>query len=102
METTSRWAIRRGGAGELVLPEPPTDIERGLYVKRHLKVLAAALIVASIGITYSLVRISLAIRWGEVLLVYSCYAALSFSVSLYSNYFTKDFDVDGHDAFVRS
>jgi cellulose synthase/poly-beta-1,6-N-acetylglucosamine synthase-like glycosyltransferase len=102
LETTSRWAIRRGGAGELVLPEPPTDIERGLYVKRHLKVLAAALIVASIGITYSLVRISLAIRWGEVLLVYSCYAALSFSVSLYSNYFTKDFDVDGHDAFVRS
>lgn len=86
----------------LGLPEPPTDRERTLYVKRRLSLLVFLSIASFAGITYGLVRLSLAMWWGPVLLAYCAAILLTFLLSLISNYSLVDFDLAAHDDFAAS
>jgi cellulose synthase (UDP-forming) len=88
--------------GAAVLPSPPSDAERVIYVRRHLGILGFMVSVAFVGITYGFVQLALSVRWAEVFLAYWCFVMLSFVVSLIANYFTRDFDVKVHDRAMAS
>jgi cellulose synthase (UDP-forming) len=84
------------------LPEPPTDGERLLYVKRHLVLLGVFVLLGFAGISYGIVRLTMSVSWAGIFLAWWCFAMLSFALSFFANYSGRDFDVTAHDEFVRS
>lgn len=85
---------------ETVVPRPPDDRERVTYVQRYLLVLTTASVLAFVGMAVSLVRFSMQGTWTMLYLVPVCFTVLYFVISLASNSFTRDWDVDRHDRFV--
>jgi cellulose synthase (UDP-forming) len=86
----------------MLLPSAPTNAERDWYAKRHLLVLTAASILAFTGMAVSMTRFALQGVFTVVFLVPIAFMIVYFVISLLSNSFTRDFDLDAHEALTRS
>jgi cellulose synthase (UDP-forming) len=86
----------------MLLPSAPTNTERDSYVERHLLVLTAASILAFTGMAVSLTRFALQGVFTVVYLVPIAFMIVYFVISLISNSFTRDFDLEAHEALAAS
>jgi cellulose synthase/poly-beta-1,6-N-acetylglucosamine synthase-like glycosyltransferase len=83
-----------------VLPEGPNNAERVTYVHRRIWWLLPLVIASFIGITYGFVRACLITGWFDPFLAYWAFVICSFLIAVPSNYFSRDFDLQKHDALV--
>ncbi len=88
--------------GPALLPTPPSDEERVLYVRREIWILLVALAAAFACLTYGFVRACLITGWYDVFLAYWAFVTVSFIISVPVNFFAKDFDLRGHDELVAT
>jgi cellulose synthase (UDP-forming) len=88
-------------AGAGLLPSPPTAEEKLAYVDRHLGYLTLVVLIG-----YSSIVVSQAImeaRYGTwVLAPWTAFTIIYLSVSLFSNFCGRDFDLSGHVAKVHA
>lgn len=85
-----------------MLPTPPDNAERNLYVTRHLTVLTMASILAFAGMAVSLTRFALQGSWTMLFLVPIAFMVVYFCISQLSNSFTREFDLAAHDRLVAT
>ncbi len=85
-----------------VLPSPPSDNEKYMYVERHLYVLLVSSIVSLGCLAISVAHLILISPWLRILIPYFAFLLIYYLMSLAVNLASRDFDLKTHKAMVAS
>jgi cellulose synthase (UDP-forming) len=88
--------------GHLVLPPPPSDQEKYIYVSRHLFVLLASSIVSLTCLTISQIHLVVIRQWLWIFVPYLAFILVYYLISLRVNLPSRNFDLKTHQAMIAS
>jgi cellulose synthase (UDP-forming) len=85
-----------------VLPSPPSDEEKYIYVERHLPVLLVSSIISLTCLTISQLHLVLIRHWLWILIPYLGFILVYYLISLRVNLPSRNFDLKTHRAIVAA
>ena len=88
--------------GQLILPEPPSDDEKYMFVERHLGVLLVSSVVSLSCLTVSVAHLVLIRPWLWILVPYFSFLLIYYLLSLRVNLPSRNFDLRTHQSMVAS
>lgn len=87
---------------DVVLPTPPSDDEKYIYVQRHLSVLIVSSMVSLACLTISVVHLIVIRPWLRLLVPYFAFLLVYYLMSLRVNLPSRDFDIKAHRDMVNA
>lgn len=96
-----QWWRRPSLSGSLVLPPPPTDIEKYCYVDRKLPYLATIMAIGFVAATVSQIWFEITTGWWGFA-VFTLASTMSFGLALPLSFLGQGFDLVAHSARVAT
>ncbi len=93
-------ALSGTGVVDPSLPQPPTDAEKYVYVKRNALMLVGFSAVSFGFLVYSQLRMIQVSPWFWAYMPFLVFTVLYFLISLFVTSVSRDFDLAGHEALV--